>query len=187
MRRLFRSDAVAAGLGLVLVLTVGCSSSSKSATPAGTSVAGSPTAAATGYKDASYEVEGKVVQLVGGVSQVPAAPGSAAMVVTKYFGNDATGDLNGDGQADVAFIITQNSGGSGTFFYVVVALKTATGWTGTNAVLIGDRIAPQTTLVSGGQVTVNYADRKPGEPMTTQPSVGVSKYLKVVGGKLAAQ
>jgi hypothetical protein len=31
---------------------------------------------------------------------------------------------------------------------------------------------------------VNYAERKPGDPMTTAPSVGASKYLQVVDGKL---
>jgi len=45
----------------------------------------------------------------------------------QYFGNEATGDLNGDGQADKAFLVTQDPGGSGTFYYVIAALKTAAG------------------------------------------------------------
>jgi hypothetical protein len=56
---------------------------------------------------------------------------------------------------------------------------------GTNAVLLGDRIAPQTTEIrDGGMLIVNYVERKPGEPMTTRPSMGVSKYLKVEGTML---
>jgi len=55
---------------------------------------------------------------------------------------------------------------------------------GTNAILLGDRIAPQTTEIKNGQVIVNYADRAAGEPMTARPSVGVSKYLKVEGTTL---
>jgi hypothetical protein len=105
--------------------------------------------------------------------------------VTQYFGNVATGDLNGDGVPDVAFILTQSGGGSGTFYYVVVALKTPTDYQGTNAVLLGDRIAPQTTEIKNGQVIANYADRASGEPMSTAPSVGVSKYLAVTGSTLA--
>ncbi len=144
------------------------------------------TAPSTSYINASYIVEGTVVTFKDGISSVPAAPGSASMVVTKYFGNSASGDLNGDGLADVAFLITQNPGGSGTFYYVVAALKTAGGYTGTNAVLLGDRIAPQTTEVKKGEIVVNYAERKAGEPMTTQPSVGVSKYFKIENGKLVS-
>ena len=99
--------------------------------------------------------------------------------VENYFGNEATGDLNGDGLPDIAFIFTQDGGGSGTFFYVAVHLKTANGYKDTNSVFLGDRIAPQTTEIKNGELIVNYADRRPTDPMTTAPSVGVSKYLKV--------
>lgn len=103
------------------------------------------------------------------------------MVTTRYFGNEATGDLNGDGLPDTAFLITQDTGGSGLFYYVVVALQTPSGYTTTNAYLIGDRIAPQSTDISTStqELEVNYADRMPGEPMTAQPSVGTTLYLKV--------
>ncbi len=113
-----------------------------------------------------------------------AAPGSASKIITRYFGNDASGDLNGDGKADIAFLLTQTNGGSGTFFYVVVALKTDTGYLGTNAVFLGDRIAPQTTEIQGSTVIVNYADRNPGEAFDVAPSLGVSKYLQVTNGQL---
>jgi hypothetical protein len=143
-----------------------------------------PAAAVASYRDATYVVEGKPVALKNGLLEVEAAPGSASKITTRVFGNDATGDVNGDGQADVAFVLTQSPGGSGTFFYAVAALKTETGYTGTNAVLLGDRIAPQTTRIVDGLIEVNYAERKPGEPMTTQPSVGVTKRLRVTDGKL---
>jgi hypothetical protein len=135
-------------------------------------------------KDATYMIDGQSVTLKNGVSSVPAAPGSAEQVTTQYFGNDSVGDLNGDGLPDTAFILTQNSGGSGTFYYVVVALGGAQGYTGTNGVLLGDRIAPQTTEIKNAQVIVNYVDRKAGDAMTVAPSVGVSKYLSVKGGQL---
>ena len=144
-----------------------------------------PVSSTNDYKNIAYVIDGQPVTLINGVAQTPAAPGSASQVTTTYFGNEATGDLNGDGMPDVAFILTQNSGGSGTFYYVVVALKTANGYAGTNAVLLGDRIAPQTTEINNGQLVVNYADRQAGEPMTAQPSVGVSKYLDVQGTTLA--
>jgi hypothetical protein len=78
-------------------------------------------------------------------------------------------------------MITQSTGGTGLFYYVVVALKTKTGYTLTNAFLIGDRIAPQSNFIpkDSQELQVNYAERKPGEPMTAQPSQGATKILKV--------
>ena len=136
-------------------------------------------------KDATYVVNGQSVTLVNGKSVVPAAPGSAMQVTTQYFGNEAKGDVNEDGVPDTAFILTQNSGGSGTFYYAVVALSVSGGYAGTNGILLGDRISPQTTEIKDGLVVVNYADRKAGEAMTVAPSVGVSKYLGMVGSRLA--
>lgn len=138
-----------------------------------------PSEAKVDYQNTAYSIDGQSVLLVNGRAETPAAPGSASKVVTQYFGNQATGDLNGDGVADIAFLLTQNSGGSGTFYYVVAALKAADGYQGTNAVLLGDRIAPQTTEIRDGKLIVNYADRKAGEPMTAQPSEGKSLFLKL--------
>lgn len=136
------------------------------------------------YKNATYLIEGQFVTLVDGFFEIESAPGSATRITTRYFGNEAFSDLNGDGMEDVAFLLTQSSGGSGTFFYVVAAEQTETAYLGTNAVSLGDRIAPQTTSIENGIITVNYADRYPGEPFTVQPSLGVSKYLRVIDNVL---
>lgn len=138
----------------------------------------------TDYKNATYMIEGQRVTLVDGHAESVDAPGASTKTVTQYFGNPATGDLNGDGALDVAFVLTQSSGGSGTFYYAVAALKTVSGYQGTTAILLGDRIAPQTTEIQNGTLTVNYADRKSGDPMTKLPSVGMIKYLKVEGANL---
>ena len=130
-------------------------------------------------KNATYSLEDTLVTLVNGISEVQAVPGSALHITTKYFGNEARGDLNGDGTEDTVFLLTQDSGGSGIFYYVVAALKTSGGYQGTNAIFLGDRIAPQTTEFREGNIIVNYADRAPGEPMTTAPSVGVSRYFSI--------
>ncbi len=136
------------------------------------------------YKNISYQIDGRNVTLKDGIAVEDVAPGSAEKLTTRYFGNAATGDLNADGKPDTAFLLSQDGGGSGTMYYVVAALNTGTGYVGTSAVFLGDRIAPQTTEIKDGVLIVNYADRAPGEPMTTKPSIGVSKYLKVVGTDL---
>lgn len=134
----------------------------------------------TDYKNATYKIDGEAVTLKDGAAEVEAAPGSASKISYTYFGNVGKGDLNGDTIPDLAFLITKSGGGSGTFYYVVGALQnTAGGYEGTDAVLLGDRIAPQTTEISDGKVIVNYADRKQGEPMTAKPSVGKSIWLKL--------
>ncbi len=132
-------------------------------------------------KNSSFTVEGAPVALSNGVYEAKLASVPGAAIVTRYFGNEARGDLNFDGREDEAFLVTQGGSGSGLFYYVVVALSTASGYKTTNAFFIGDRVAPQSTEIHSqtGELRVNYAERKRGEPMTAQPSVGAVKLLKV--------
>jgi hypothetical protein len=134
-------------------------------------------------KNATFAIDGKSVTLVNGISEMP-IPDSSAKIVTHYFGNEATGDLVAPGSGDMAFLVTQETGGSGVFYYVVVAMKTQNGYKTTNAFFIGDRIAPQSTHIQSDarELTVNYAERKPNEPMTAQPTVGATLVLKVTPG-----
>mgnify|MGYP003393131428 CR=1 FL=1 len=143
-----------------------------------------PLSVVSNYKDATYVIENREIKLTGGKSEIEVAPDSASKIVTQYFGNEAKGDLNGDGTKDVVFLLTQQGGGSGTFYYVAAALKEGEGYKGTNALLIGDRVAPQTTEIRGNQIIVNYAGPAPGAPMTAALDVGVTKYYKIEGGAL---
>ena len=135
-------------------------------------------------KDATYLIDSEPVTLKDGSSELEMIPSSSSKKITRYFGNDVKGDFNNDGKEDVAFLLTQNDGGSGTFYYVVAALGNDNGYQGTNAILLGDRIAPQTTEIKEGKIIVNYADRKINEAMTVAPSVGVSRYFQVKNNQL---
>jgi hypothetical protein len=136
------------------------------------------------YKNIAYTIEGQQIKLSDGIAETEAVPGSTSKVITRYFGNELKTDLNGDGRDDVVFLLTQQRGGSGTFFYAVAALNMDNGYVGSDGYLLGDRIAPQSMNVSQNPkqkyvIVVNYADRASGEPMTASPGVGKSAYLKL--------
>ncbi len=138
----------------------------------------------TDYKNTTYTINGNRVTLKDGYSESESAPGSASKIITRYFGNEIKTDLDGDGMEDVAFIVTQELGGSGTFYYAVAALKIEQGYVGSDGYLLGDRIAPQNTSLSPNPrhknvVVFNYAERTIDEAMSTSPSVGKSAYLKI--------
>jgi hypothetical protein len=105
--------------------------------------------------------------------------------ILSVFGNPVYGDIDDDGEEDAAMLLVEDPGGSGTFYYVVAALNLKGAYVGTNAVFLGDRIAPQNVRISNGVIIVNYADRRQEEPMATPPSVGKSKYLTLREGVLA--
>ncbi|MEX0652347.1 MAG: hypothetical protein WD509_03405 [Candidatus Paceibacterota bacterium] len=130
------------------------------------------------FKEATFTVSGEPVTLKDGVAKAYTSLGGASETTIRYFGNELVHDVDGDGQEDTVFLVSQETGGSGTFFYAVAALKRGSGYIGSQAVLLGDRIAPQTTEKADGRtIVINYMERAPGEPMTTQPSVGKSLYL----------
>lgn len=128
----------------------------------------------------TYIIEGKEVTLVNGKAEQE-IPNSSSSVITENFNQPTYGDLTGDGLEDAAFMLTQSTGGSGTFFYTVASVNSGEGFKGTNAILLGDRISPQGVDISDLTVIANYAEVAGGDPLSAQPSVGVSKYMKVEG------
>lgn len=132
--------------------------------------------AATDPRNAAYGMDGKTVAFRNGNAD------GASM-----FGIPTEGDLDDDGDRDAVVIFTTDGGGSGTFFYVAAALRGDGGYFGTDAVLVGDRIAPDTTSVQDGTVAFNYATRHPWEPFTAQTSVGKTKRLRVMDGALVEE
>ncbi|MGI6637002.1 MAG: hypothetical protein ACOX2Z_01440 [Minisyncoccales bacterium] len=131
------------------------------------------------YKSIVYRINDVEVKLEDGYAE-ESIPNSASKIITSYFGNELVTDLNGDGLDDVVFYITQQTGGTGTFYYIVAALNSEDGYIGSNGYFIGDRIAPQAIEEIGeGIVVVNYAERGEDEPMTEEPSIGKSIFLKL--------
>lgn len=135
-------------------------------------------------RDAVYRVGKQAVQLIDGYSESEAAPGSTAKIVTLVVKDPVFGDLDGDGQADAALFLSQASGGSGTFLYVAAAVAKNNRWQGTNAVFIGDRVAPQTIRIGDGVIVARYLDRRPEESMAVTPSVEKTLEIEIVNGHL---
>jgi hypothetical protein len=134
--------------------------------------------------NAVYRIEKMTVQLVNGHAESKAAPGSASRIITQAIDEAVFGDLDGDGQVEAALFLSQDSGGSGTFFYVAAAQRADGRWRGTNAVFIGDRVAPEAIHIGDGVIIVQYLDRRPEDPMTVAPSVAKTLEIELVGGHL---
>ena len=136
--------------------------------------------------NAAYTIEGDEITLINGKAEKEIVPGSASKIEIMSWGQPATGDLNADQADEAALILTYSAGGSGTFYYVAAALKDPQSGIaiGTNAILLGDRIAPQNISVGDGTIIVNYADRKSDEPMSASPSIGITRIFSVENGVL---
>jgi hypothetical protein len=123
--------------------------------------------------DATYNIWGQETTLRNKESRVAISPGSSVEIVTKYFGNDIKYDLDHDGRNDTIFMLTQETGSSGIFYYVVALIDTEKGRLGLDGVYVGDRIAPQSMYMEAGEILViNFAERKIGQSFAEQPIVG---------------
>jgi heat shock protein HslJ len=125
----------------------------------------------------TYVIGGEQYTLVNGKVEKEIVPGSASKNIVRVFGDMTVADLSKDGVNDAVMFLEQTTGGSGTFYYVVESINKDGKYFGTNAMFLGDRIAPQNINIQDGQAVVNFAERRAGEPFTTQPSVGKSIWL----------
>jgi len=137
-------------------------------------------------QNAAYTIDGQVITLHNGRAEKLISPDSAAKMKTSIFGNPASADLDGDSDDDTVLILVHDPGGSGTFYYSAAALNVNGSYLGTNAVLLGDRIAPGALTIRNSVIEVSYSDRKSGEPMSSDPSIEKQIYLTIDNGNLRA-
>ncbi len=127
----------------------------------------------------SYEIQGRQIKLTNGKAELEIAPGSASREKIAIWGQFVKADLDKDGDEDAVAYLTQETRGSGVFFYVVVALNENGKWLGTNAMFLGDRIAPQNINIFDGKAVANFAERMASENFTVRPSVGKSVWIYI--------
>jgi hypothetical protein len=136
--------------------------------------------------DAHYRIGDRDITLSAGKAGHPVLPGSAERVETRAVGSPVRGDLDGDGDEDAALVLLHRTGGTGTFFYVAAALQGPGGFSGTRAVLLGDRIAVESIRIRNGVLIADYADRAASQPMAFAPTVAQTRYFTVRDGDLVA-
>ncbi len=138
-------------------------------------------------KNLTLTIDGQTFALTDGAAEMEAAPGSAAQNTVRIVGGPVAGDVNGDGKPDEALLIRNDPGGSGTFYYAVVAVADGGGYRATNAVLLGDRIEPQGIEVADGHLVYRFLELQPGQPMSDAPTVekSVSVHFDPATGGLA--
>lgn len=139
-----------------------------------------PSQPAIDYKNAIYRVGKADVTLLEGLHTVPAAPGSAAQEVTRIVEppSHAGGTLGG--RAAVAVFMSQDAGGSGTFYYAAVVFADGRGTT----FQIGDRIQPTGIAIHGDDLVVSYLDRKADEPMAVPPTVPRERHFAYMNDQI---
>ncbi len=96
----------------------------------------------------------------------------------------AYGDLNADGKEDTVVLLARSGGGSGVFIYVAAYVSGPVNYKGSNAVFLGDRIAPSNISIANGVVTVSYLDRREDEALAAEPTIEVTKKFVYRNGEL---
>jgi hypothetical protein len=130
-----------------------------------------------GYPNAIYEINGEMIAVAGGANIGAGIKADSKSGIMHR-------DINGDGTEDAVFILTSSSGGSGTFYYLVAAVKDKIMFVGTNAVFLGDRVSVTGISWTNGMIEVKYKTRRPEDAMTDAPTVQQTDYFIYSAGRL---
>lgn len=167
-------------LGALLVgLLLGCAADKRIS-------AAEPSVLGLNPLNATYILEGREISLQDGRSETVITTDSATKVKTSVWGAVVSADLDDDGDDDAVLSLVHEPGGSGTFYYLVVALNEEGQYRGTNALPLGDRISVQEITARAGIIETKLKVRGPDEPMSSSPSVVELRRSRIKGGKLVA-
>ncbi|MFM7139530.1 MAG: hypothetical protein ACKOXS_04415 [Actinomycetes bacterium] len=121
--------------------------------------------------NAGYYIDGILYTLINGELEQPI---EETNLVNKFKLLDfkATGDLNKDGTDDVAVVITNDTGESGTFYYL--SIFTSGNPVVENTYNFGDRVIVKDLTFADGKFQVSYLDRTPDQDISSEPSVEIT-------------
>lgn len=126
----------------------------------------------------------QTVTLVNGVYDNPGDPVTmAGRLYVALLPEHATGDLNGDGAEDLAVMLAENGGGSGTFVSLIVFLNRGGMPVQTAQTLIDDRPAINALSIADGQITVDAIIHGFEDPGCC-PTFDVTQAYRLFGNRL---
>ena len=131
------------------------------------------------YKNTTYYRRDTPFTFVNGVFEKELFPSSVEKMVIKYLGYDLKGDFNADGLEDIAFIATENDGGSKSFYSLFAFLSSPQGFVGSNDIFLGDRIKLQSIEFVDDKLIVNYFEHEPNQALVDEPKTSVNKKVQV--------
>jgi hypothetical protein len=156
---------------------------SPTAAPSAISTAPSLPLSEATLKNATYTLPDiGAVQLKDGSFEHKYGEGATQVNKVGYM-QAALGDLNGDKADDAAVILWANTGGSGTFIYLVAVVNQNDAPQQVAAQLLGDRVKVQNLAVQNGQIVINVLIFGPNDPMCC-PSQLVIRTYRLEGGAL---
>jgi heat shock protein HslJ len=92
------------------------------------------------------------------------------------------GDLDHDGVSDAAVILAWQSGGSGTFRYLIAMRNAGNELRQTDSVPLGDRVRIGSLSIAGGEVRLEVLTRGPSDP-ACRPSQRIKQLYRLRDGK----
>lgn len=116
-----------------------------------------------------YQINGQWLHLRQGLSTQSLEPGAASKQETRLLRSQQSPDLDGDGKSDHWIILSQSAGGSGQFVYLSAAIGSDESFSGTDSVLIGDRVQVEKITSDGNRVSVHYRSHSPSQALALPP------------------
>jgi len=112
-------------------------------------------------------------------------PGSASGVTVQLVAL-TPGDLDGDQQADAAAVLTVETGGTGTFVYLVAVLSGSDGLRQGGLAFLGDRVQVRRISIQDGAIHIQRSAHAPDDPMCC-PSLEISESYTLTGDMLVPE
>jgi len=132
--------------------------------------------------NATYRIEGVEVSLEDGRAQTEVAPSSAEIITTEVVG-ELVPLATTQGAAN-AVLLRQDLGGTGSFYYLALAVSNGDGFLGSEAVYLGDRIEEVTVQPWGELMWVSYGTRATSTSFAEPADVPVTRYFYTRGATL---